>query len=70
MTGLDSQRDTILEVACIITDANLNIIAQTPDIIIHHSDEALNTMSEWCIEQHGKVRNIDAIGLWFSSCLL
>ena len=51
MTGLNIDKDTIIEMACLITDDQLNIIAENADIVIHHSDEALKNMSEWCINQ-------------------
>lgn len=44
-----------MEIACLITDANLTIIDSGIELIIHQSDERLNGMNEWCIEQHGKV---------------
>lgn len=55
MTGLDIDKHHILEIACLVTDANLNIIAKGPNIIIHQSDEILSNMNEWCIAQHGEV---------------
>lgn len=54
MTGLDASRDRILEIACVITDNELTVIAQGPSLVIHQSDEVLTTMSAWCIEHHGK----------------
>jgi oligoribonuclease len=51
MTGLNIDKDTIIEMACLITDDQLNIIAENEDIVIHHSDEALKNMDEWCINQ-------------------
>ena len=51
MTGLNIDKDTIIEMACIVTDDKLNIIAENEDIVIHHSDEALKQMSEWCVNQ-------------------
>lgn len=54
MTGLDIERDKILELACIITDANLNIISEESHIVINHPENVLNSMNEWCIKQHGK----------------
>ena len=54
MTGLDPDVDTILEIATIVTDAQLNILAEGPSIAIHHSSEALQSMNEWCIEHHGQ----------------
>jgi len=54
MTGLEPSTDVILEIAIIITDSNLNIIAQGPVMAISQSDETLNNMNPWCIEHHGK----------------
>ncbi|MFQ5582570.1 MAG: oligoribonuclease [Mariprofundaceae bacterium] len=53
MTGLDPEADTILEIATIITDADLNILAEGPNLAIHHPDTVLNTMNDWCKEHHG-----------------
>ena len=55
MTGLDIEKDHILEIACLVTDANLDVIAKGPNIIIHQDDEILKNMNEWCIAQHGEV---------------
>ncbi|XP_078049063.1 putative oligoribonuclease [Augochlora pura] len=52
LTGLDIENDTILEIACLITDKNLNVISKEFNIVINQSDVTLNTMNEWCIEQH------------------
>ncbi|XP_064208617.1 small fragment nuclease [Anguilla rostrata] len=54
MTGLDIERDQIIEMACIITDSNLNILAEGPNLIIKQPDELLDGMSDWCKEHHGK----------------
>ncbi|XP_071316714.1 small fragment nuclease [Trachinotus anak] len=54
MTGLDIEKDQIIEMACIITDSDLNILAQGPNLIINQPDELLEGMSEWCKEHHGK----------------
>jgi len=53
MTGLDPETDSIIEIATIITDGNLNIIAEGPDIVIHQPDAALDDMDEWCTTHHG-----------------
>ena len=53
MTGLDYNNDVILEIACIITDTNLNIVAEGPNLIIHQPDELLDGMNEWCLQTHG-----------------
>ncbi|WP_371871882.1 oligoribonuclease [Pontibacterium sinense] len=54
MTGLDPDSDYIIEIATIVTDANLNIVAEGPTMAIHQPDSALDAMDEWCTNQHGK----------------
>jgi len=54
MTGLDPQVDCIIEIATIITDQDLNIIATGPTLAIHQDDSVMSTMNEWCIKQHGE----------------
>lgn len=54
MTGLDAEKDTILEIACFVTDADLNLLdTKGFEVVIHHSAEALGSMGEWCQEHHG-----------------
>lgn len=55
MTGLDIEKDKIMEVACIVTDDKLNIVAEGPNIVINQPKELLDTMNDWCKDQHGKV---------------
>ncbi len=54
MTGLDTLNDWIIEIATIVTDANLNILAEGPMLAIHQPDRVMNGMDEWNTEQHGK----------------
>ena len=54
MTGLDTSIHHICEIAVLVTDKDLNIIAEGPDIVINLSDQQLCQMSEWCVEHHGK----------------
>ena len=54
MTGLDYHNDVILEIATIITDTELNIVATGPDLVIHQPEQALNRMDTWCVETHSK----------------
>ncbi len=54
MTGLDTTSDSIIEIATIVTDAQLNILAEGPVLAIHQPDQALNGMDEWNTRQHGK----------------
>ncbi|MDQ6573786.1 MAG: oligoribonuclease [Haemophilus parahaemolyticus] len=50
MTGLDPEKERIIEIATIVTDKDLNILAEGPVIAVHQSDELLNKMSEWCVK--------------------
>lgn len=54
MTGLEPKTDVIIEIATIVTDADLNILAEGPSLAIHQPDEVLDAMDEWCTNQHGK----------------
>jgi len=54
MTGLNPDSDKIIEIATIVTDSDLNILAEGPQLVIHQSDETMDSMNEWCIEHHGK----------------
>jgi oligoribonuclease len=54
MTGLDPDNDVIIEIATLITDADLNILAEGPTYAVHQPDSILDTMDEWNTNQHGK----------------
>ena len=54
MTGLDTQNDLIIEIATIVTDSQLNILAEGPMLAIHQADEVMAGMDEWNTRQHGK----------------
>ena len=53
MTGLEPETDVIIEMATIVTDSNLNILAEGPVIAVHQSDELLAGMDEWNTRTHG-----------------
>ncbi|OOZ35731.1 oligoribonuclease [Solemya velesiana gill symbiont] len=53
MTGLDPLNDRVIEIATIVTDVNLNILAEGPVIAIHQPDDVLDAMDEWNTNQHG-----------------
>lgn len=61
MTGLDPDTDVIIEVATIITDADLNVLAEGPVIAVHQPDEALEAMDEWNTRTHGNSGLIDRV---------
>jgi oligoribonuclease len=52
MTGLDCQNDVIIEIATIVTDSSLEILAEGPMMAIHQSDDILGKMDEWNTNQH------------------
>ena len=53
MTGLDPDNDLIIEIATIVTDSQLNVLAEGPVLAIHQSDAVLAGMDEWNTRQHG-----------------
>jgi len=53
MTGLDPDQETIIEIATIITDSEMNIIDEGPSLAIHQSDVMLDAMDEWNTTHHG-----------------
>ncbi len=61
MTGLDTQNDVIIEIATIVTDAQLNQLAEGPVLAIHQPDEILAGMDEWNQKQHGKSGLIERV---------
>lgn len=54
MTGLDPEQDRIIEIATIVTDKDLNILAEGPVMAVHQSDALLDSMDEWCTKTHGE----------------
>jgi oligoribonuclease len=54
MTGLDPLVERIIEIATVVTDANLTVLAEGPSLVIHQSDELLDKMDSWNTSQHGK----------------
>ncbi len=52
MTGLVPERDVVIEIATIITDSDLNTLAEGPVIALHQGDEALDAMDEWNTSHH------------------
>ncbi|WP_152207711.1 oligoribonuclease [Marinobacter changyiensis] len=54
MTGLDPEQERIIEMATLITDSDLNLIAEGPVIAVHQPDSLLDAMDEWCTRTHGQ----------------
>ena len=61
MTGLVPEPDRVIEIATLVTDANLNILAEGPVIAIHQPDEALAAMDDWNQRTHGESGLIDRV---------
>jgi oligoribonuclease len=53
MTGLNPDTDRIIEIATIITDSQLNVVAQGPVLAVHQPDAIMNSMDEWNTRTHG-----------------
>jgi len=54
MSGLDPAVHHILEIASVVTDASLEIVAEGPDLVIHHPESVIDGMNAWCVEHHAK----------------
>lgn len=52
MSGLDPERHEILEIATVITDQDLQILAEGPSLVVHQSARVLAAMDEWCTSHH------------------
>ena len=61
MTGLDPDKDKIIEVAVVVTDAELNVLAEGPVFAIHQSDAVLDGMDAWNKGTHGRSGLIDRV---------
>lgn len=61
MTGLDAEVDVIVEIATIVTDDELNIVAEGPDLVIHQPESALAGMDEVVVEMHTSSGLLDSI---------
>jgi oligoribonuclease len=61
MTGLEPQTDFIIEIATLVTDSQLNLLAEGPVLAIHQSDAVLAAMDDWNQQQHGKSGLVDRV---------
>ncbi len=61
MTGLDPDTDLIIEIATIITDKNLNILAEGPVLAVHQAESAIIAMDDWNQKHHGQSGLIERI---------
>jgi oligoribonuclease len=61
MTGLDPGKDVIVEIATLVTDDDLNIVAEGPDLVVHQSEAALAAMDPFVVDMHTKSGLLDAV---------
>lgn len=61
MTGLNPEYDRIIEIATVVTDPNLNVVAEGPVVVIHQSDDLLDNMDAWNTNQHNKSGLVDRV---------
>jgi oligoribonuclease len=61
MTGLDPDTCFIIEIASLVTDSDLNLIAEGPNLVIYNSEEQLQSLSDWCKDTFGKSGLIERV---------
>jgi oligoribonuclease len=61
MTGLDPERDRIIEIAVVITNAGLDTVAESPVLVVHQPDAVLQAMDQWNKDTHGRSGLIDKV---------
>lgn len=61
MSGLDPDKDVVLEVALVVTDKDLNLVEEGPVLVVHQSDAVLDAMDSWNKSTHGKSGLIDKV---------
>jgi len=61
MSGLNPETDRVIEVAIVITDQELNTLAEAPVLVVHQSDEVLSAMDDWNTSTHTKSGLVDRV---------
>ncbi|MGE5524635.1 MAG: oligoribonuclease [Rhodospirillaceae bacterium] len=61
MSGLDPEKERILEIAIVVTDGQLNTVAEAPVLVVHQVDALLDAMDEWNRNTHGKSGLVDRV---------
>jgi len=61
MTGLDPDKDRIIEVAVVVTDSALNTLAEAPVLVVRQPDEVLSAMDDWNKSTHARTGLIDKV---------
>ena len=54
MTGLEPEKERIIEIATVVTDKDLNILAYGPNLVVSQPKSLLDNMDPWCVNQHGQ----------------
>jgi len=61
MTGLDPDKERIIEIAVLVSEGDLSLVAEGPDLVVHQPDEILAAMDEWNTTHHGDSGLIDKV---------
>ena len=61
MTGLDPDKDRIIEVAIVVTDSHLNVLGEGPVLVVHQPDEVLGAMDKWNTSTHARSGLVDRV---------
>jgi oligoribonuclease len=61
MTGLDPERERIIEIATLVTDGELNVVAEGPELVLHQPEPVLDAMDEWNKKHHGDSGLVDRV---------
>ena len=61
MTGLNSEKDKIVEIATLITNANLDVLAEGPDLVIYQPPIVIDNMNDWCQEHFAQSGLLNSI---------
>ena len=61
MTGLDPDEDRIIEIATVVTDVDLNVLAEGPELAVWQSEQRLAAMDEWNTEHHARSGLVDRV---------
>lgn len=68
MSGLDPDKHVILEIATVVTDSNLEILAEGPNVAIYYPDEVLDSMEEWSLIHHTASGLLDQVRISSIDC--
>ena len=61
MTGLFPERDQIIEVALVVTDSDLNVVAESPALVVHQENAVMDGMDDWNKSTHGRSGLIEKV---------